>query len=159
MSSYIHFFVRKNDVFAPIATYGRSSKIYYAFDQLAPYGKIRALTASNLRVVDSEYLDRAEYFENQIREVRDRIQLIASFNNDLEDKLRAIEGEESFIAEIKADAEETAAAHMFIGFLRDIIAEVEYDSKYDPDNYLYVGIDCGDEDGEVDESFIEEDEI
>ena len=159
MSSYVHFFVRKNDVFAPIATYGRSSKIYYAFDQFAPYGKIRALTASNLRVADSEYLDRAETFENQIREIKDRIQLIASFNNDLEDKLRAIEGEESFIAEIKADAEETAAAHMFIGFLRDIIAEVEYGSKYDPDNYLYVGIDCGDEDGEVDESFIEEDEI
>lgn len=159
MSSYIHFFVRKNDVFAPIATYGRSSKVYYAFDQFAPYKKIRALTASNLRVIDSEYLDRAEIFEGQIREIKDRIQLIASFNNDLEDKLRAIEGEESFIAEIKADAEETAAAHMFISFLRDIIAEVEYSSGYDPDNYLYVGIDCGDEDGEVDESFIEEDEI
>ena len=70
MSSYVHFFVRKNDVFAPIATYGRSSKIYYAFDQFAPYGKIRALTASNLRVADSEYLDRAEDFENQIREIK-----------------------------------------------------------------------------------------
>lgn len=146
MSSYIHFFVRVNDKFAPIGTYGRSTQIYAAFEQLAPWEKVRSLNFHLLDIAKANLPDKHSLLDS-ISSDRERIQLITTFNNDIDAKLDAIHELEAGIAEAEEFLREVENARSFIGFLYDILDEAQYSSGQlvlDAENYLYVGMECGD---------------
>ena len=143
MSAYIHFFVRVDDTFCPIATYCRSSKVYTIFHR-APYEQIAVLDKATL----NDYFNEATIMRDDIKEEllwdEKRIETIKGFENSAAEKLELIEEGENIIREVKDELREIEDAICFIGFLTSILMEVIYDAPEDIDKkaYLYYGIEC-----------------
>ena len=150
MSQYIHFFVRSTDKLLPIRTDSRSSPIYHFFSDYAPYEKARALSIQELQDIREEINIRIDEWTRRIEEERTNLQLIASFNNSVEDKMEAIKSSRDIIHEDEEIIEDMKGALSFTSFLMDMYNEAE-DTKYynredikiDPTKYLYFGIECG----------------
>ena len=149
MSQYIHFFVRSTDRLLPIRTASRSSFIYHFFGDYAPYGKARALSIHELQNIREEINAQIDEWMRHIEEKRANLQLIASFNNSIEDKIEALEAARDSIRENEESVNEMKEALAFTYFLMDMYNEAD-DTKYedetarlDPTKYLYFGIECG----------------
>ena len=149
MSQYIRFFVRSIDRLLPIRTTSRSSSIYHFFSDYAPYEKARALSGHELRNICEEIDRQIDEWMHRIEEDRTNLQLIASFNNSIEDKIEALESARGSIRENEGFVNEMKEALAFAYFLMDMYNEAD-DTKYeeetarlDPTKYLYFGIECG----------------
>ena len=149
MSQYIHFFVRSTDRLLPIRTASRSSFIYHFFGDYAPYGKARALSIHELQNIREEINAQIDEWMRHIEEKRANLQLIASFNNSIEDKIEALEAARDSIRENEESVNEMKEALAFTYFLMDMYNEAD-DTKYEdetarlnPNKYLYFGIECG----------------
>lgn len=149
MSQYIHFFIRSTDKLLPIRTASRSSSIYQFFCDYAPYEKVRALSIGMLQEIREEISKQISKWTHQIEEDQKDLQLVASFNNSVEDKIEAIKSAREAIRENEESVNEMKEALAFTYFLMDIHNEVE-DSNYyykeeekiDPTKYIYFGIEC-----------------
>ena len=139
MSAYIQFFIRHEDTFLPIGVFSHNNAIYQVFDGIAIWGKIRP--------VGEPALDSAEKIVKEFiraskkalaRVIKDK-NMIANFNNSVEEKLQSINDYNSYIAEVKEDIKGLEAAQQYLWFLRDILEAVEY-TDFNKDPYLYVGI-------------------
>ena len=149
MSQYIHFFVRSTDRLLPIRTTSRSSYIYHFFSDYAPYEKARALSMQDFQNIREEINTQIDEWTRRIEEDRTNLQLIASFNNSVEDKIEALESARDSIREHEESVNEMKEALAFTYFLMDMYNEAD-DTKYedekarlDPTKYLYFGIECG----------------
>lgn len=149
MSQYIHFFVRSTDRLLPIRTTSRSSFISHFFSDYAPYGKAHALSIQELQNIREEINAQIDEWTRRIEEERANLQLIASFNNSIEDKIEALESARNAIRENEESVNEMKEALAFTYFLMDMYNEAD-DTKYedetarlDPTKYLYFGIECG----------------
>jgi hypothetical protein len=149
MSQYIHFFVRSTNRLLPIHTTSRSSSIYSFFSKYAPYEKARALSRDELRNICEEIDRQIDEWTRRIEEDRTNLQLIASFNNSIEDKIEALESARDYIRENEEFVNGMKEALAFAYFLMDMYDEAD-DTKYedetarlDPTKYLYFGIECG----------------
>ena len=149
MSQYIHFFVRSTDRLLPIYTTSRSSFIYHFFSDYAPYEKARALSMQELQNIREEINTQIDECTRRIEEDRTNLQLIASFNNSVEDKIEALESARDSIRESEESVNEMKEALAFTYFLMGMYNEAD-DTKYedetvrlDPTKYLYFGIECG----------------
>ena len=149
MSQYIHFFVRSTDRLLPIYTTSHSSSIYRFFNDYAPYEKARALSMQELQEIREEISIRIDEWTHRIEEDRTNLQLIASFNNSVEDKIEALETARDSIREKEEIVNEMKEALAFTYFLMNIYNEAD-DTKYEdetarlnPNKYLYFGIECG----------------
>ena len=149
MSQYIHFFIRSTDKLLPIRTASRSSSIYQFFCDYAPYEKVRALSMDMLQEIREEISKQLSKWTHQIEEDQKDLQLVASFNNSVEDKIEAMKSAREALHEREEIVEEIKVALAFTNFLMDIYNEVE-DSNYyykeeekiDPTKYIYFGIEC-----------------
>ena len=148
MSQYIHFFVRSTDRLLPIRTASRSSSIYQFFCEFAPYEKVRALSIQELQNIREEINIQIDEWTRRIEE-RTNLQLIASFNDSVEDKIKALEFARGSIRENEEFVNEMKEALAFTYFLMNMYNEAD-DTKYedetarlDPTKYLYFGIECG----------------
>ena len=149
MSQYIHFFVRSTDRLLPIYTTSNYSPIYHFFNDYAPYEKARALSIQELQNIREEIDIRIGEWTRRIEDERTNLQLIASFNNSVEDKIEALETARDFIGENEEYISEMKEALAFTSFLINIYNEADY-TKYEdetarlnPNKYLYFGIECG----------------
>ena len=149
MSQYIYFFIRSTDKLLPIRTASRSSAIYHFFSDYAPYEKARALSMQELQNIREKIDIRIGEWTRRIEDERTNLQLIASFNNSIEDKIEAIETARDSIRENEECVSEMKEALAFTNFLMDIYNEADY-TKYedetarlDPTKYLYFGVECG----------------
>ena len=149
MSQYIHFFVRSTDRLLPIRTASRSSSIYQFFCEFAPYEKVRAISIQELQNIREEIDIRIGEWTRRIEDERTNLQLIASFNNSIEDKIEALESARDSIQENEEYINEMKEALAFTYFLTNMYNEAD-DTKYedetarlDPTKYLYFGIECG----------------
>ena len=149
MSQYIHFFVRSTDKLLPIRTDSRSSPIYHFYSDYAPYEKARALSMQELQEIREEINTRINEWTHRIEEDRTNLQLIASFNNSIVDKIEALESARNAIRENEEYVNEMKEALAFTYFLMDMYNEAD-STKYedetarlDPTKYLYFGIECG----------------
>lgn len=145
MSSYLHFFLRDNDKFLPIGTYGRGSELYQAFNDAVPYAKIAPITNAVLDSIKDDLRSSIEGSRAEERRIEDRIQLISSFNNSVEEKIEALYNLDDYLVEAREDVEAKNLAMAFISFLYDILDEALYGCEgIDPEAYIYAGIECGD---------------
>ena len=149
MSQYIHFFIRSTDKLLPIRSASGSSSIYHFFSDYAPYEKARALSMQELQNIREEIDIRIGEWTRRIEDERTNLQLIASFNNSIEDKIEALEFARNSIQENEEYVNEMKEALAFTYFLMGMYNEAD-DTKYedetarlDPTKYLYFGIECG----------------
>ena len=149
MSQCIHFFIRSTDRLLPIYTTSNYSPIYRFFSDYAPYEKARALSMQDLQNIREEIDIRIGEWTRRIEDERTNFQLIASFNNSVEDKIEALESARDSIRENEEYVNEMKEALAFTYFLMDMYNEAD-DTKYEdetarlnPNKYLYFGIECG----------------
>ena len=125
MSQYIHFFIRSTDKLLPIRTASRSSSIYQFFCDYAPYEKVRALSMGMLQEIREEISKQISKWTHQIEEDQKDLQLVASFNNSVEDKIEAIKSAREAIRENEEFVNEMKETLAFTYFLTDMYNEVE----------------------------------
>jgi len=141
MSSYISFFVRVNDTFAPIGSWSRNSEMYQAMQDWCPYEKIRAFSFNDLMNVVKELEDKAREADEK------RCQMIMQANNSVEEKMEAVNEIESNYEEMDSFIEEVQFAadtlRVFCNMIDDFkFAEIKFTNDYN--HYIYAGIEvCG----------------
>lgn len=146
MSMYINFFMRRDEKFFPIGSYSRNHNIFKAFDNYAPWEKIRPLTVVALRQIGNECSQMKTECEHRIEEKEKKKQLVASFNNSVEEKYEVICDLDDSIDELRQERAEEEMAEYFCIFLEAMIDEIRYgesNEEIDPNAYLYVGIEIG----------------
>lgn len=63
---------------------------------------------------------------NELARANEEKNMIANFNNSVEEKLQSIEEYNSYIAETTEDIKGLESAQQYLWFLRDILESVEY---------------------------------
>ena len=143
MSSYIHFFLRKGNEFAPIGSFTSSSLIYRIFHCSAPYNGVRSIEYLQLKCILEDINKKINRIKDNIAAAGiDKTEILAA-NNDLASKLDYInEHINPYIADVQMELDEASYAANFVQVIKDILDEASC-AGLDIDNYLYVGIECG----------------
>lgn len=147
MSSYVNFYLRMNNSFAPIGSYSRSNEIYQAIQHAVPYEKITPLTSRAFDEMIRELESKAQKMADAKKRDQERIALIMNAaNTSLDEKLSAVAEIESNFADMdEYISDVNFAADTFRVFL-NIIDDVRYsDNTYmdnDCDHYIYAGIEA-----------------
>lgn len=148
MSQYIQFFIRCEDKFVPMCSYSRSNMIFRAFAYHAPYEKVTPITEHILRAAKNYLKSEEDGIEAKIELYRDMIESIRHFDNDVDDKLEAINSVNADIGELKSELEEIRLAKAFTDILDGILVSAKYRddgdgcplANYTEDTVLYAGI-------------------
>ena len=145
MSAYVDFFIRNKDDFIPIADYSRNSIIYSIIRDDIPYEKIRAITAQDISEFINVAAGKIRDYEQGIRKEKECIKLIATFDNNVEEKLEVIAQREEGIEEYTQSIEECTYAKNFFSFLIELIdaRRWEENSSININEYIYAGIEIG----------------
>lgn len=147
MSAYIQFFIRHEDTFLPIGVFSRTNTIYQIFDGIAVWEKIRPIGEPILNDAENIAKDFMRENKKALARVEEEQNLIAKFNNSVDDKLEAYGGYRDYITLIKNKMKGLEAAQQYLWFLRDILESIEY-TDFNKKPYLYVGIEV---EGKVEE--------
>lgn len=143
MSAYIQFFIRHENIFLPIGTFSRGNYIYQLFNDFAPWEKIRPITISDLERIRNEMVLDIEKAKDQLKEIKERRALVATFNNSVEDKLEALMGYDEYEQGVKDDLAMAEYTRGYLNTLSDILDDIQFDERYDSDTYIYVGVEVG----------------
>lgn len=147
MSAYIQFFIGHKDTFLPIGVFSCNNAIYQVFDGIATWGKIRPIGEPILNDAEKIAKELIGAAEKALARANEEKNMIANFNNSVEEKLQSIDDYNSYIAEISEDIKGLEAAQQYLWFLRDILESIE-DTEFNKYPYLYVGIEV---EGKVEE--------
>lgn len=139
MSAYIQFFIRHEDTFLPIGIFSRNNAIYQVFDGVAVWEKIRPIGEPILNNAEKIVKEFISENEKALARANEEKNMIANFNNSVEEKLESIEGYNSYIAEITEDIKGLEAAQQYLWFLRDILDSIK-GTDFNKYPYLYVGV-------------------
>ena len=145
MSSYISFYLKVEDKYCTLGFYSRNCSEYRFFKDFVPYEKVGPLTLEKLADVKEDVEFSIENKRKSIIRYSNDIELIKTFNNPVEDKMKLIENHLSTIEEIKEDLEADVSCLAFIHFLTNILTDIDYDvyaksHGIKADNYLWAGI-------------------
>lgn len=150
MSSYIEFYIKAGDNYAPLYSESRSGAIYQAFEYHVPsYSTARALTQRDLDEVRGELSLERQRFESNLKSSNDKLEWLKSSNLPIEERMEAYDDTKSFIDYCNEELASIARVEHFLGFLEDIMEEVKYlpDTAkrlgVDEDHYIFAGIECG----------------
>ena len=141
MSSYTCFYLRRNDVFVPIGSYGRSHVIARYFN--APWEKCVPLTREKLIEVKSNIIDYKESLTKSINSCVEKIEFIRSLNNTVDEKMRAFYDIDEEVKETQEEMSEVDYALNFVSFLEGLFYETNYDG-IEEGKFIYFGEECGD---------------
>ncbi len=147
MSSYVNFYLRVNDSFAPLGSYSRSSEMYQAMQARCPYEKIAALTSNDLLDIIHGFEDKINHMKEVRKADEKRCELIMQANNPLDEKLQAVDDIESNFADMDDFIEELQFAADTLRVFRNMIEEFKYtdsSNKFSNDfnHYIYAGIEA-----------------
>lgn len=150
MSSYIEFYLRKGENYLPLGAWSRNSKLYEVFKDFAEYNNAIPFTRENLDIIYDDINNEIANVKKQIKKYKKNIKFFTKSRLNYED---LIEGYNSFQSEIEEYKEELSSlkkAKSWAYALNEILHEAEDTCYYsdkslyiNPDEYIYVGIDCG----------------
>lgn len=136
MSEYAHFFIRHKNEFIPLGTYGRSTFTFDTVHHYAPWEKIKVVTT---QVLDNFIQDANEYIqecEKRRQNYEQRKQLIATFNNSINEKMDVIHDCDESIEELTDLINEAVDTCALFRFFRYRIVT----ASDNPNDCLYVGL-------------------
>ena len=145
MSEYTHIFLEKEGTFIEISCTGRGSAISEMFDDYAPWEKIREITHEDLQQIYRQYNDELTKWKQNQKDLEERIKVIATFNNSVEEKLDALHDIDGDINETKETIDHLEHALNTVTLLDDILDSSELNVKYEQmaPVHIYVGRECG----------------
>ena len=127
MSSYIRFFARSDhDDYIPIDGFSRNHAIYRRITEVisVPYEKIALIHQEDLRKCADIAQGYIELVRDRIKQIQERITLVGTFNNSVQEKIEAVNYYSDSLLEDEQDLDE--------GIAVCILPEksVEYQSDY-----------------------------
>lgn len=144
MSQYINFFLRVGDNFAPVGSFGASSRVY-RIARAAPYEQIQPVAAAQLR----HFITKTDQDINKTKEyiaaAQQKKSEIYAANNSLDSKVEYInECINPYIADARVELEELEWVAGYFMSLEAALEDVEYDEEHgiNQNEYLYFGIEC-----------------
>ena len=150
MSSYIEFYLRKGENYLPLGAWSRNSKLYEVFKDFAEYGVATPITRKIISMIYTNINENITDLKKQIKKCKKSIKFFNKSHLSYED---LIEGYNSFQLDIEDYKEELTALKRTKAWayaLNEILLEAESTCYEDdeslhinPDEYIYVGIDCG----------------
>ena len=121
MSSYVNFFVEKNDVFIPLTDYSRSNPMYRAAENYVPYENGVKLDEKIYSDIKAEFEDSIERYEKALERYKHNIEFTRKVEGiSLGEKLEAVEEYQSFIEEVNEELEMTKAQLNHLNFMYHI---------------------------------------
>ena len=147
MSSYVNFYLRVNENFAPIGSWSRSNEIYQVMQYKVPYEKIRPLTSKEISSIIHELEDSAARIERAKAKDQESIKMIMdAANTSLDEKLEAVGQIESNFEEMDAYISEVNFAADTLRVFFNMIDDFKYSDELVFDNdynhYIYAGIEA-----------------
>ena len=163
MSQYISFYVKSNGgEMLPIGTFCRSTKVYqYGQYSVASYSVVEPLTSVTLQSILDEIKGDIDDYQKRITKEDNRIKMIlAATGTSVDDKVSQIDDYFDNIEYLKDELTEVKQAYAFYLMLRDNIldeaknSQYYYDErfKYDPNAYIYAGVECARYADEIEEA-------
>ena len=147
MSSYVNFYLRVNDSFAPIGSYSRSSEMYQVMNYYCPYGKIWAFTPGKLLDIIKEFTNKANRMKEERKEDEKRCEMIMQANNPLNEKMEAVYEIESNFEEMDLSIQELEFAADTLRVFYNMIDDFRYCGSSgtfsnDYNHYIYAGVEA-----------------
>ena len=134
MSSYMHFFARSDhDDFIQLDHFSRNNIIYTIVNSNAnvSYGAINLIDNQIFKSCAAIAYGYISDAKSNIQHYQNLINQISTFNNDIQDKLNAINDYKATIEDCEQELDEYQFAENFFVMLQNIQAPI------------YVGIECG----------------
>ena len=148
MSSYVNFYLRVNDTFAPIGSYSRNNKMYEYMDCYCPYEKIRPFTVDDFIEIINSLKDNKHNIKQARKTEKKHYTAIIQANNSVEEKLNALYESESSLKEMDKEIAEINFTINTLQIFCNMIDDFKYstsDFSNDYNHYIYAGIEaCGD---------------
>lgn len=162
MSTYTSFFVRTDDKFVPIGTYGAGSMVSHFAQPYALYDHLVALTGEDIRHMIGTVRDSISDYKKTIDEKNAFMTTVLNSSMPYEEKMDTVD---DLREDIKSYEDEmdglTSAMYVYDTYL-DMIEAYKYDEYYenkddvdptprfsnDYNHYIYVGIEVS---GRLDE--------
>lgn len=151
MSSYMYFFARVGNEFAPINMFSRSCYIYDAVSSYAPYEQVAPLSSSKI----DDFVEEVEFDtrrrEEEIENAKQRIEILSKSQLGVDELISGITEEQGYITTLRQDISEMEEARSFLLFLKQMNEQWSWGAykKFTYDKYIYVGVECGFENLEI----------
>ena len=121
MSSYINFYVEKNNVYIPIGSYSRNNPMYRCGESFTPYEGGRILDHDVFGWFEEEFEEEIKDLKNSIERYNKENELIKDISGaTLNEKLERITENEAFIEECKEELDLCEAQLNHLRFLYNI---------------------------------------
>lgn len=138
MSSYINFFVKsKSNDLCPIGDFSRNTTLYKVFEHIVPFEKVISIAKQTILDVQEELKTQREAEEIVLKENKELLNKISTFNNSIEEKISAIYDQQDIIDDIKCSIDGIKYAYNYITTLLEI---VDTQSAENENTYIYAGI-------------------
>lgn len=139
MSQYTDFFLKGDDKFYSLGSWGRSSTIAYFANNFCAnrYGTAKRFTSTMLSDLENQARNKARITNDEIKAHQKRIAEIGNYNNSIDEKLNCIREYEELISDLEEEKEACEYACNYFGFLVEL------------ENPVYVGLECGEQPDEV----------
>lgn len=121
MSSYINFYVERNNVYIPVGDYSRNNPMYRCGENFIPYEGGRILDHDVFGRFEEEFEEEIKDLKNSIERYNKENELIKDISGaTLNEKLERITENESFIEECKEELDLCEAQLNHLRFLYNI---------------------------------------
>lgn len=145
MSQYTHIFLEKQHTFIEVSCTSRNCALSEMFSDYAPWEKIRKVTYDDLQHIYDRYKGELSDWNQHRKDLEERIKVIATFNNTIDEKLDAWRDIDESLNETKETIDELESALNTVVLLKDVLYESQISSKYESTApvHVYAGTECG----------------
>lgn len=142
MSSYIHFYIRGEHELLPIWSSSRSSTMYQLFVHEVPYDRVRSISRNELRSFVDMVENEVKAYESSLEKIERRRADVREFDNPVDEKIEYLEALDEQEEDYKEERRAAQRVEEFLRSLRMVQETVTYTEGFDPDKYIYAGVDC-----------------
>lgn len=140
MSSYVNFYFKKDDTWAMLAAFSRSTDQYKVIEHEVPFGKLVPLKSNVMGEFLANISEELESMKKSKERNLKEIDIIAAMPNPNEEKLEAIYQCRTSVEWAEEEIESLTAVKHFYAAIDEIIDTGKW--CYKTDEYVWAGIEA-----------------
>lgn len=143
MSQYLNMYFKIGDNYLSAGNFSRSSKMYELFVNFVPYEDLLNITKTRIGFFIEEINEEMQSTKEDYDKNEKKKALIATFNNNVEDKMSAIEQIDETLSYLKEKIGEYTYVTNVLIYWNNLIDEEEWNNpETDTDTILWGGIEA-----------------